>query len=127
VRRIVTLMLVAGGLGCTVHPPAPFSKTMNPLHIALHDGFQQNTVKVTVDGREVYNKQGVSTNVTLSRADAFDTQASSNTARVDVSVEPGGYKGSIQIDVTQNPYLAVSLGPDGKLSFKPSKELFRYM
>ena len=110
-----------------MHPPASSKKNMHPLHIALHDGFQQSAVRVTVDGREVYSKQGVTTDLSLSRADAFDTQASASTARVEVSVEPGGHRGSTQIDVTQNPFLAISLERDGTLSFQPSKELFRYM
>lgn len=100
---------------------------MHTLHIALHDGFQGHTVGITVNGREVYKKSSVTTDLTISRADGFDVQEASNKARIEVSVEPGGHKGSTEIDVTQYPFVAVSLERDGSISFKPSKTPFRYM
>jgi hypothetical protein len=100
---------------------------MHTLHIALHDGFQGHTVAIKVDGREVYNKTSVTTNVTISRADAFDVEVGSNKARIEVSIEPGERKGSTEIDVTQHPFVAVSLVNNESIFFQPSKKLFRYM
>jgi hypothetical protein len=100
---------------------------MHPLHIALHDGFKGNAVVITVDGRGVYNKSSVTTDLSLSRADAFDTQVASNTVRIEVSVEPGSHKASAEIDVTQHPFVAVTLERDGSISFQTSDEPFRYM
>jgi hypothetical protein len=107
--------------------PAGFLKLMNTLHIALHDGFQGHTVIVTVEGRVAFNKSSVTTNLAISRADAFDVPVTAGNVRVEVSVQPGGRQGSTQIDVTANPFLAVSLEPDGRIAFQVSAEPFRYM
>jgi hypothetical protein len=47
--------------------------------------------------------------------------------RIEVSVEPGGRQGSTEVDVTQYPFLAVSLERDGSITFQPSTQRFRYM
>jgi hypothetical protein len=128
-QRILAIILVIGGLLCSTPwgQPASPGRPMHPLHIALHDGFQGHTVAITVDGREVYNRSSVTTNVAISRADAFDVQVASNKVRVEVSVEPGSRKESTEVDVTQYPFVAVSLERDGSISFQPAKQPFRYM
>jgi hypothetical protein len=128
-QRILAITLVIGGLLCSAPwgQPTGSGRPMHPLHIALHDGFQGHTVVITVDGREVYNQSSVTTNLAISRADAFDVQVASNTVRIDVSVEPGGRQGSTEVDVTQYPFVAVSLERDGSITFQPSTQRFRYM
>jgi hypothetical protein len=128
-QRILAILIAIGGLvlpGAADQPTGSW-RPMYPLHIALHDGFQGHTVVITVDGREVYNKSSVTTNVAISRADAFDVQVASHTVRIEVSVEPGGRQGSTEVDVTQYPFLAVSLERDGSITFQPSTQRFRYM
>jgi hypothetical protein len=128
-QQILVIIIAIGGLVCSTpwDQPAGSWRYMHPLHIALHDGFQGHTVAITVDGREVYNRSSVTTNVAISRADAFDVQVASNKVRVEVSVEPGSRKESTEVDVTQYPFVAVSLERDGSISFQPSKQPFRYM
>jgi hypothetical protein len=84
-------------------------------------------VVITVDGREVYNRSSVTTNLTISRADAFDIEVAEDHVRIEVSVEPGGRNGSREVDVTQYPFVAVSLERDGSISFQLSNQFFRYM
>jgi hypothetical protein len=74
-----------------------------------------------------FNKSSVTTNLAISRADAFDVPVTATNVRVEVSVQPGGRQGSTQIDVTANPFLAVSLAPDGRVTFQLSAQPFRYM
>ena len=100
---------------------------MHKLHIALHDGFKANRVTITAEGRNVYDKTAVTTNLAISRADAFDVTVSSKTARLHVTVEPGGSQASTEIDVTQFPFVAVSRLQDGSIMFQPSNQPFRYM
>jgi hypothetical protein len=128
-QRILALIIAMSGLACNTSwdQPAGSWRPMHPLHIALHDGFQGHIVAITVEGREVYNRSSVTTNVAISRADAFDVQVASNPVRIEVSVEPGGRQGSTEIDVTQSPFVAVSLERDGSITFQPSTQLFRYM
>ncbi len=47
---------------------------MYPLHIALHDGFQRRHVVIVVDGRTVFDRAGVTTDLRISRADAVDIE-----------------------------------------------------
>jgi len=98
---------------------------MFPLHIALHDGFRDHSVTISVSGREVYRKQHVSTDLSISRADAVDSSAPGK-ARVEVSVEPGHYTASLEVDPALTAFVAVSLEGE-QLTLKASKELFRYL
>lgn len=96
------------------------------MHIALHDGFTGQTVAIAVDGREVYRRAGVRTDLTISRADAFDTTTAGPEADVEVTIEPGGQRAKIHLEVNATPYLAVDI-KGGSIHFRPSRELFRYM
>ncbi|MBI4905883.1 MAG: hypothetical protein HY820_19775 [Acidobacteria bacterium] len=98
---------------------------MYPLHIALHDGFQNHSVTVLIDGRQVYRKASVSTDLTISRADAFDTQAEA-TPHIEVAVEPGGARAAIDVKAVETPFVAIELSRDGKLLLRPSKTEFLY-
>ncbi len=99
---------------------------MHPLHIALQDGFRQNSVAITVDGRTVYNKSGVTTDLRISRADAVDVELPQATARIGVAVGPGNITATRDHDAQAAPYLAISL-EGGRLLFTTSREPFRYL
>lgn len=117
-----------GRLGCEASQRQSAHKTsMNLLHIALHDGFRGHTVIITVNGDEVYRKSGVTTDLTISRADGFDTKVGSDKARLEVTAEPNHHKGTAEINISEYPYVAVSLVEGGRVSFERSKETFRYM
>ena len=96
------------------------------MHIALHDGFAGTTVVVKVDGREVYRRAGVKTDLRISRADAFDVKAAAPFAEVEIAIEPGGPRAAIRLDLGATPYLAVDL-KEGALRLTPSREPFHYM
>lgn len=97
------------------------------LHIALQDGFRNDTVVVRINQREVYRNRAVTTNLAISRADAFDVTVEGNPARVEVEVLTRNRSAAISLDPTQTPYLAVQITPEGSLSLAPSAEPFRYM
>lgn len=96
------------------------------MHIALHDGFTGQTVTVMVDGRQVYRRADVRTDLRISRADAFDTGAAGPTAEVEVTVEPGGMAAATRLDPTATPYLAIDLR-GGTIHFTRSATPFFYM
>jgi hypothetical protein len=97
---------------------------MSPLHIALQDGFAGDEVAIRVDGREVYRKPGVRTDLRISRADAVDVDAGPNAK---VEVEARGRTAAIHVDPKATPHLAVSLGPQGEPAFRASAEPFAYL
>jgi hypothetical protein len=55
----------------------------------LGEGFQNNTVSVRVDGKEVLQRSGVCTDWTISRADVVDVPTGAPNVQLDVEVENG--------------------------------------
>jgi hypothetical protein len=96
------------------HPP----DTQRALHITLRDGFRGHTVVIVVDGREVYHRAGVTTDPTMSRADAIELVVAPRLIQVGVSVTPGNYIASLDLDVSAHPHLAISLVGEGTVSFE---------
>ena len=96
------------------------------MNIALHDGFNGQTVAITVDGRDVYNQSGVRTDLTIARADAVDIDTTGPAARIEVVVNPGDLRAATQVDVTRTPYVAMDI-KGGAIHFTLSAEPFRYM
>jgi hypothetical protein len=100
---------------------------MDTLHIDLQDGFQGHTVTVDVDGQTAYRQADVNTDLTISRADAFKTQISTDLVLIKLTAEPGNIRGECKIAPRINPFLAVSIVPGGGVRFTPSTSPFRYM
>ena len=98
---------------------------MSTLHIALHDGFAGDAVTIRLAGREVYRKDGVSTDLRISRADGVDAPAPEGATTVEVQAR--GQSGAADIDAGATPYLAVSLDADGRPRFRASHEPFAYL
>lgn len=90
------------------------------LHVALRDGFRTDTVTIRVNGKEVYRRSGVTTDLTISFADSVEVPVEGATARVEVAVE-GGHRGSEEICIAETPFVAVQI-VEGKMEFRKSKE-----
>jgi hypothetical protein len=103
------------GIGNPRSPDPPY-----PLHITLRDGFRGHAVVIVVGGREVYRRAGVTTNPTILRADAVELVAATNRVHVEVSVTPGNYVASLDLDVSAHSHLAISLVGEGTVSFEIS-------
>jgi len=98
---------------------------MPKLHIALHDGFRGNHVVITVDGKVVFDRTGVKTDLRISRADAIDVDVAAASAAVVVNVD--AVTDTLTVEVAATPFLAIDLVDGGKLRFTRSAEPFRYM
>jgi hypothetical protein len=79
--------------------------TMN-VHIKLRDGFRDGDVTIRWNGKEVYRKAGVTTDLTISYADAVDVAAGEGPATLEVAVA-GGASASATIDPAQTPFVDV--------------------
>lgn len=90
------------------------------LRVRLGEGFQNNTVSVKVDGREVYRRAGVSTDWTISRADAVEVQTEAAAVQLEVAVENGPQVAQ-QITPAQTPFVEVRL-VSGELLLLPLGE-----
>lgn len=100
---------------------------MTLLHVALQEGFNNDTVVVSFDGAEVYRKSGVSTRMQISRADAFESDLPAGRATVKVDVPSRDLSRSIQVDLSRTPYVGVSVTPEGELTHKLQSEPFGYV
>jgi hypothetical protein len=98
--------------------------TQRTLHITLRDGFRGHAVVIVVDGREVYHRSGVTTDRTMSRADAVEFVVASRLTQVVVSATPGDYFASLDFDVSAHSHLAISLVGEGTVSFETAAQRF---
>jgi hypothetical protein len=87
------------------------ARVVMTLRVRLGEGFQNNTVSVRVDGREVFSKSGVSTDWTISRADAVDVKTGAASVQLEVAIE-GGPRVTRTIDPEQTPFVEVRLVND---------------
>jgi len=90
------------------------------LHISLRDGFQNDAVTIRVNGKDVYRKSGVTTDLTISFADSVEVPVETGTARVEVAVQ-GGQHGSAEVRVADTPFVAVQI-LNGTMEFRTSRE-----
>jgi len=90
------------------------------VSVRLGEGFQNDTVTVRVDGRQVYHRAGVSTDWTISRADSVQMQTDAASVQLEVSVE-GGPTRAQAIDPAQTPFVEVRY-VSGELQLLPMGE-----
>lgn len=100
---------------------------MPKLHIALHDGFAGQRVQIKVNGRAVFDRAGVRTDLRISRADAIDVEAPLQPSRISITIDPGGISGATEVAPGPTPYLAADLEENGHIRWTPSAEPFRYL
>jgi hypothetical protein len=100
---------------------------MHPLHIALHDGFRGQHVRITVNGQIVFDRTDVRTDLRISQAAAVDTTAPARRVTLSAAIDPGGISGSTEVDVVATPFVSLDLLADGSLRWNPSAEPFRYL
>jgi hypothetical protein len=99
---------------------------MHPLHIALQDGFQGQHVVIRADGRVVYDRRDVTTDLRISQADEVEVSLDRPQVRIEVTVQPPTLSAGHDHDATRFPYLAISVAGGG-IVFRPSGEAFRYL
>ncbi|MEG4148438.1 hypothetical protein [Microcoleus sp. Pol12B5] len=125
---IILLALLAIGSSCV--PDRPQADFFTPYHyqasttmrlfIKLRDGFSNNTVTVEVNEQEVYRKSGVTTDLTISFADAVEVPVEESTVKLKVAVE-GGQTQTKEIRVQETPFVDVWI-VGGKMELRVSKE-----
>lgn len=94
---------------------------MNVLHIALNGGFQGQRVTIAVNGRKVYQRDGLTTDLRISHADAVDVDMQdARQAEVTVTVHPGAGPQSTTVDVEATPHVAIELEADGAVTWSTS-------
>lgn len=97
---------------------------MATLRIDLQDGFAGDPVAIRLDGREVYRKDAVRTDLRISRADGLDIVVPGGGGVIEV--EARGLTARVEVRPDRTPYLAVNLDAEGRPQVRASSEPFAY-
>jgi hypothetical protein len=87
------------------------------LRVRLGEGFQNNTVSVRVDGKEVFQRSHVSTDWTISRVDSVDVPTEGPSVQLEVVVE-GEARVVQEIAPANTPFVEVRF-VNGELQLLP--------
>ena len=98
---------------------------MAKLSIDLQDGFADDTVVVSVDGREVLRRAGVRTRRTLGMAESLSVDVDSRPVTLEVSLPLRGMAETTGVDPAATPHVGVSV-VDGRIRYALSRRPFGY-
>jgi hypothetical protein len=90
------------------------------LRIKLRDGFHDARVRVSLGGREVFDKRGVTTDLATSLAEIIELSTDEQRATLEVAIE-GGASHRQPIAVADTPFVDVSV-QDGAMKFLASAD-----
>jgi len=99
---------------------------MYPLHLAYEDGFENDSVVVQVDGKEVARQVGLKSSLVTALAATEEALVSAPAGTAQVTVPTRNLSASLNVDFSAQPHLAVAIR-DGKLVLRSSSEPFHYM
>ena len=95
------------------------------LVIDLQEGFDCTPVAITLDGREVFRKEGVRTRMQIGLADRIELDVAPGEHRVQISLPDKGIQAEATVDAAETPYLGVSVEREA-LILGPAAEPYRY-
>ena len=101
--------------------------TTYPLHIALQEGFDGDTVTITVNAQEVFRKQSVQTRRQIGYADAAEVQVAAGEATIRIDVLSRQTSSELTVRVDGPKYVGVSLTAAGAITCRVSQEPFGYL
>ena len=90
------------------------------LFVKLRDGFRNDTVTISVNRKQVFRKSGVTTDLTISFADAVEIPVAEPLVQLRVAIE-GSHMESKEIQVPETPFVDVWV-IEGKMELRESKE-----
>lgn len=99
---------------------------MAVLSVALEEGFEGDTVVVEVNGRRVFERDGVRTRMQVGLAESLELEVDERAAVVEVQVPSRGARGRIERPLAERLYVGVSLEGDD-VAFRTSEEPFGYV
>jgi hypothetical protein len=99
---------------------------MPVVHIALEEGFVNDRVSVAIDGKEVFQADDVKTRTQIGLARTFEVDVPAGRVRVQISLPSKNVAQSIDLDVSEKLYLALSVTAQGGIEHRVSSEPFGY-
>ena len=89
------------------------------LTVKLREGFNNDSVTIRLNGKEVYRKSGISTDLTISFADTVNIDVAAASITLQVSVA-SGLTQTVNVHVAQTPFIEVWI-IDGKMELRKAK------
>lgn len=131
VRRAAFLaLLTACSASCTQRPERlpelPSNNTSRAVHMALQEGFREDTVIVRINGQEMRRKEGVSSDPRIGLAASFDLPLPEGPVKLEVELADRGLSNSVTVDFAGTAYVAIS-HVDGRIDFKVADSPFGYL
>ena len=97
---------------------------MATLNIALEEGFDNDRVIVSVNGKR-FERSGVSTKLQIGLAEQFETNVSDGTVTIDVDLPERPLHGSYKVDANGTVFVGISA--EGQtIHFRHSSQTFGY-
>ena len=95
------------------------------LHVDLQEGFLGEPVAATVNGRELFRKDGVRTRTQIGLADSFEVVMPPGP--VEIALTARGTTHDISVSLSSDLYIGVSITPEGSIVHKQSAQAFGYV
>ncbi len=99
---------------------------MATLTLDLQDGFFDDRLVVTADGREVLRLDGLRTRFQIGFARSETIALAGGRATLEIAVPSRSRTATIAVDSAQTPFLGVSITPEGEIVCHAQAEPFRY-
>ena len=98
---------------------------MTTIRIALHDGFEGDTVVIKVNGSEVFKQDSVKTKRQIGKAASFELEVDQGLTNVEVSLPLKKLSETIALKVSGEVHLGISV-VDNRIQHRVSSDPFRY-
>jgi hypothetical protein len=85
---------------------------MSLLHLVLEEGFEDETVTIKVDGKEVFRDEHVKTRLQIGRAATREIPIGAGQVSVEISLPGRNLSQIVQVQTSDEAYLYCSLLPD---------------
>lgn len=100
---------------------------MPRLHIALQEGFMNDTVSIRINGEKVFHKEAVTTRLQIGLADTLEFDTPQGSVNVEIDLPLRHLSESTALNISTTVYLGISILPEGRISFNTSHEPFGYL
>jgi hypothetical protein len=97
------------------------------VHIALQEGFTNDTVSVRVNGTEVARRTDVTTRNQIGFAEAVELDVPEGEVQLELRIESRSVGETTNVHVVGTTYVGVSVERDGRVRYEQSLEPFRYL
>ena len=97
------------------------------VHVALQEGFSDDTVSVWVNDTQVAQRTNVTTRNQIGFADAVEFEAPEGEQRLEVRIENRSSVEATSVRVQGDTYVGVNVARDGHVVFEVSDAPFRYL